>query len=190
MVQFGLVCASGVFLALAATLILFPALAKLLLIKGNGRIPRIRVSFSFLSRLFLRSPRRIVLCAGLVMLCCLALSFRITYEKDLFKVFLARNMKSMEVSDKISRKFHANFSQPTLLSFDVADAERGLLIQRELDGILEGLMEKDKEISSFDSITYLMSPESVKTDNVAFFAETVKKWPELQKAFSDGLDIA
>lgn len=85
----------------------------------------------------------------------------------------------------ISRKFKTNFSQPTLLSFEVDDRQEGLVIQRSLDRILEELMQRDQEISSIDSISYLMSPDRVRKVNTAFLRDIVARWPELDREFSE-----
>ena len=112
---------------------------------------------------------------------------RISYEKDLFKVFLARNMNSMEISEKISRKFHSNFSKPTHLCFDVEDLQFGLSAQRQLDRILEDLIKRHGDIASFDSISYLMSPDSIVKENIAMLSEVYTSWPGLEKAFKTEL---
>jgi predicted RND superfamily exporter protein len=105
----------------------------------------------------------------------------------LFKVFLARNMKSMAWSEKISQKFRTNFSKPTYLSFDVDDLQEGLVVQRQLDQILEDLISKDRQIASFDSISYLMSPDVVREANVRALSEVVSTWPHLDKVFKQRL---
>jgi predicted RND superfamily exporter protein len=97
-------------------------------------------------------------------------------------------MDSMAVSEMIARKFHSNFSQPALLSFDVDDVEDGLSIQRRLDEILEKLMEKHGDIASFDSISYLMSPASVSRANIKTLEEISRSWPELTATVNRTLD--
>ncbi len=89
----------------------------------------------------------------------------------------------MKISDKISQKFHSNFSKPTNLCFDVEDLQLGLSVQRRLDRILEDLMAERGDIASFDSISYLMSPDSVAKKNVGVLSEVYTSWPGLEKAF-------
>lgn len=184
MAQFGWVGASGLVLTLVSTLFLFPALVRVIAARKRDYFPRMWATFDRFSRLFKRSPLIIVLVSAFIVLVSLIFVARLSYEKDLFKVFLARGMESMAVSEHISRKYDANFSQPTLLSFDVANSEQGLVIQRQLDNILARLMEKDREITSFDSISYLMAPEAVKRKNEKFLSVIVEKWPALDKKFS------
>jgi predicted RND superfamily exporter protein len=187
MAQFGWVGASGLILTLLSTLFLFPALVKVVSNRERDYFPRMRVSFKGLTGLYKQSPATIVIISCLLLAVSLYFVTRVSYEKDLFKVFLASNMESMKVSDKISHKFHANFAQPTLLSFEVDNLEKGLAIQRNLDRILESLMERDQEIASFDSISYLMSPKSVKEVNTKFFQRVVARWSELDNAFANKL---
>jgi len=187
MAQFGWVGASGLVLTLCSTLFLFPALVKVASTRRRDYFPRMRVSFKSFSHLYKRRPAVILIVSGLVLFLSLLFAARVSYEKDLFKVFLARDMESMSVSNMISRKFHVNFSQPTLLSFEVDDLQDGLLLQRSLDRILEELMQRDHEIASIESISYLMAPEQVRKANAAFFQDVVARWPELDRDFSEEL---
>ncbi|MDQ7782415.1 MAG: efflux RND transporter permease subunit [Desulfomonilaceae bacterium] len=187
MAQFGWVGASGLVLTLCSTLFLFPALVTLIAARKRDYFPRMRVSFKVFSRLYKRGPGVIIIVSGLVLLLSLLSTTRVSYEKDLFKVFLARDMESMDVSKMISRKFHANFAQPTLLSFEVDDLQEGLAFQRGLDEVLENLMERDHEIASIDSISYLMSPDRVREANVAFFGDVASRWHKLDREFSEEL---
>jgi uncharacterized protein len=186
--QFGYVGASGLILTLASTLFLFPALAKIMSGLKRDRYPRMRVSFKSFSGLFIRHPKIIVLGSVILVVGCSILALRIAVEKDLFRVFLARNMDSMTVSETISRKFHSNFTQPTLLSFDTDDLQKGLFVQRRLDDILEKLMSSDGQIASFDSISYLMSPESVRLQNSELLSGIASKWPQLKQEFKDEVE--
>lgn len=185
MAQFGYVGATGLALTLVSTLFLFPALVKFISGLNGDYVPRMRVSFKAFSGLYRKHPERIVAVSALVIVASVFFASRVSYEKDLFKVFLARDMDSMAVSEKISRKFQSNFSQPTLLSFDVDDMQEGLKIQRKLDGILARLMEQDDEIASFDSITYLLAPDSLRRENAAALSEVVAEWPELTMRFKE-----
>ena len=185
--QFGYLGASGLALTLISTLFLVPALVTIASTRKKDHFPRIRVSFKTLSTLFQRSPGIIVAVSVLVVMTSLFFASRVSYEKDLFKVFLARNMNSMEISEKISRKFHSNFSKPTHLCFDVEDLQFGLSAQRQLDRILEDLIKRHGDIASFDSISYLMSPDSIVKENIAMLSEVYTSWPGLEKAFKTEL---
>jgi hypothetical protein len=187
MAQFGYVGATGLALTLVSTLFLFPALVKFTSGLEKDYVPRMRVSFKVFSRLYEKHPARIVAVSVVVIVASLFFASRVSYEKDLFKVFLARDMDSMATSEKISRKFQSNFSQPTLLSFDVDDLQEGLKIQRQMDGILARLMERDQEIASFDSISYLLSPDSVRKENAKALSEVVASFPELEMLFREKL---
>jgi uncharacterized protein len=185
--QFGYLGASGLALTLLSTLFLVPALVTVASAYKKDYFPRIRVSFNTLSTLFQRGPGVIVTISALAVLAGLFFASRISYEKDLYKVFLARDMNSMKISDKISRKFHSNFSEPTNLSFDVEDLQLGLSVQRQLDQILEDLMKEYGDIASFDSISYLMSPDSVAKKNIQVLSEVYASWPGLEEAFKTEL---
>ena len=188
LIQFGYLGASGLILTLTSTLFLVPALARVASTRKKDYFPRIKVAFRTISVLFQKRPGTIVVVSTFIILASLFFAFRVSYEKDLFKVFLARNMDSMAMSQKISRKFHSDFSRPTYLSFDVQDLQQGLLIQRKLDGILEGLVEKDREIASFDSISYLMSPSVVQEQNIETLTRVADSWPELRSVFKKQLE--
>lgn len=178
--QFGYVGASGLALTALSTLFLVPALASIVSKRNKNYFPRMRVSFKAFSTLFEKRPGTIVAVSGVVLTASIFFAFRVTYEEDLFKVFLAENMDSMSVSRVISRKFQVNFSQPTLLSFDADNFQEGLVIQRRLDDILAGLMDRDKTIASFDSISYLMAPRAVQQENIEVLSEIVQSWPKLE----------
>ncbi len=185
--QFGYLGASGLALTLISTLFLVPALVTVASACKKDHFPRIRVSFKTLSTLFQHRPGVIVTISVVAVLAGLFFASRISYEKDLFKVFLARNMNSMEISENISRKFHSNFSKPTHLCFDVEDLQFGLSVQRQLDRILEDSMKLYGDIASFDSISYLLSPDSVAKKNIGVLAEVYTSWPGLEKAFKTEL---
>lgn len=188
--QFGYFGATGLALTLGSTLLLVPAIFTIVASRGRDYFPGVQVPFTVVSSLFQKSPRAIVAISALLILLSVALASRVTYEKDLFKVFLAKDMESMAVSERISRKFHSNFSQPILLSFDVENVQDGLLIQRTLDDILEKLIDRDREISSIDSISYLLSPDSVSKTNTEALADVVQSLPVLRASFEERLKLS
>jgi len=179
MAQFGYVGASGLILSLVSTLFLFPALVALTAGRGHDYFPRMRVTFNRFSGLYKNAPGTITVVSAVVVVLSLFLISRVSYEKDLFKVFLARDMNSMAVSERISKKFHVNFSQTTILSFDVTNFQQGLEFQRKLDDILGQLMARDREIATVDSISYLATPDSLAVQNVGLVSEIMKSWPGL-----------
>ncbi|MEW6348962.1 MAG: MMPL family transporter [Thermodesulfobacteriota bacterium] len=187
LIQFGVFGATGLALTAVTTLFLFPALVMVFTGRKKDYFPGIRLSFWGLARWFEMAPKGIVIFSTVLTAMSIGLATRISYEKDLFKVFLAKNMDSMSVSDRISRKFRANFTKPVHLSFDVDDLQQGLKVQRELDDILEDLMQRDNEIAAFDSISYLMAPDSVKTKNRKACADASASWGELERAFGKEL---
>jgi len=182
--QFGYVCSLGLALTLLASLFLFPALATLLGRAKRDYFPRSNVRFAYLSQLFLKKPGIVVIMCPLIIAISIVFSLRLSYEKDLYKVFLAKQVPSMEVVQKISQKFQSNFAQPTFLSFDVDDPETGILVQRQIDSILERLMESEGGISTFDSISYLTAPRPVQEANVKAVSGIVENWSQLQPVFS------
>ncbi|MCX5872142.1 MAG: MMPL family transporter [Deltaproteobacteria bacterium] len=188
MAQFGYVGATGLLLTLVSTLFLFPSIVTILRRRNLKLMPTMHVSFKAFSGLYKNRPVTILITSVVVLIVSSVAASRLTYENDLFKVFLARGMESMSVSNKISQKFHANFSQPTLLSFDVDNVQDGLVIQRKIDKALEQLMEKSNEISSFDSVSYLMSPEQVRSANLAAISAILNSWPALQKVFETAVN--
>jgi predicted RND superfamily exporter protein len=185
--QFGYFGATGLALTIVSTLFLLPAMVSILSNRKKDLYPKMMVSFGFLAGLYRRNPL-IIVAVSIVLICVSSLfAARVTYEKDLFKVFLASDMTSMAVSQKISRKFHSNFSQSTQLTFDVKDFQEGLTVQRELDRILESIMAKSSEIASFDSISRFMAPEKVQERNIGILSGIVKSWPNLRKIFESEL---
>jgi uncharacterized protein len=187
LVQFGYFGAAGLVMTICSTLFLFPAMVKLLSGRKKDYYPRLRMSFGLLAGLFNRRPGLIIAVSFILVAISVIFAARVSYEKDLFRVFLARGMESMAVSQKISRKFHANFSQPTLLSFDVDDMQTGLLIQRNLDEKIQGLMARDREIASFDSISYLTAPDAIREANVKALKPVAASWPDLRRGFTERL---
>ncbi|MGC8659646.1 MAG: efflux RND transporter permease subunit [Desulfomonilaceae bacterium] len=187
LVQFGFFGATGLALTMLSTIFLFPAMVSVLGKSQRDLYPKIQESFGFLAGLYKRNPGAIV-AASCVLICVGAFyATKVTHEQDLFKVFLARDMNSMAVSDKISHKFHTNFSQSTQLTFDVKDFDAGLTIQRKLDQILVSLMAKPSEIASFDSISRFVAPTKIQKANLKIISEIVTEWPELRKVFVDEL---
>ncbi len=187
LVQFGFFGATGLALTMLSTIFLFPAIVSVLSKSQRGRFPKIQVSFGFLASLYRRNPGVIVAVSCVLIGVGAFYATKVTHEKDLFKVFLARDMKSMAVSDTISHKFHSNFSQSTQLTFDVEDFESGLTIQRKLDRILESLMVRPSEIASFDSISRFIAPTKIQEANLKVLSEIVIDWPKLRQVFADEL---
>ncbi|MBI5248357.1 MAG: MMPL family transporter, partial [Desulfomonile tiedjei] len=140
LVQFGYFGAAGLVMTILSTLFLIPAMVKLLSGLKGDYFPKLQSSFGLLAGLFNWRPAVIIVVSITLVGISMIFAARVSYEKDLFRVFLASGMDSMAVSQKISRKFHSNFSQPTLLSFDVDDVQTGLMAQRGLDEIIQGLM--------------------------------------------------
>jgi predicted RND superfamily exporter protein len=187
LVQFGYFGAVGLALTMISTLFLFPAMVRILSRLKKDRYPRMRVSFSGFAKAFEYRPVFVVTVSIALIGVSAIFASKVTYEKDLFRVFLARDMDSMAVSQKISRNFHSNFTQPTLLSFDADDIQTGLVYQRKLDELIEGLMAKDHEIASFDSISYLLAPDGIREENATILAGIAQKWPTLEALFRDNL---
>jgi uncharacterized protein len=187
LIQLGYLGASGLAFTLVSTLFLVPALAAMAVKRKKDYFPRIRVSFEFIAKSFQVHPAAVVALSALAILVSLYYAAGISYEKDLFKVFLARNMESTTSSEIISQKFHSDFSKPVYLSFDVDNIQEGLLVQRELDGIMEQLIDKYHQIASFDSISYLMSPDSIRHENAKALNSVVNSWPELESSFQESL---
>ena len=184
MAQFGYVGAVGLALTYLSTVFLVPALAILISRLKTDRFPRMKVNLGNFPRFYQKGPVSIIAVSTAVICIAMIFAIQVSYEKDLFRVFLARNMDSMAVSKMISKKFRSNFSQPTLLSFDTDDFEAGLRIQRKIDSTLEDLMSQHGEIASFDSVSYLVSPESVKNLNLSQIKEISDNWEKIEKAFS------
>lgn len=187
LIQLGYLGASGLALTLISTLLLVPALAVVAAKRRKDYFPRIRISFEFIARSFQLRPAAVVTASALVIMVSLYFASGISYEKDLFKVFLARNMESTASAAIISHKFHSDFSKPIYLSFDVDGLQEGLVAQRDLDSILETLIGRYHQIASFDSISYLMSPDSIRKENAQALNSAIESWPELETSLKEGL---
>jgi len=183
MAQFGLVGASGLILSLCSTIWLFPALVSVVGAWNRDMLPRMRLSLHWFSSLYQRRPRPVALISVLLIALGAFGASHVKCEPDLYKVFLARNVDSMEVSNFIARKFRVSFGQPVLLFFETPDFEEGLEMQRAIDEILGGLMEMNKDVATADSISYLQAPQSVKKENVKWIGETAEDWPSLSEYY-------
>ncbi len=183
LVQFGYFGAVGLGFTVVATLFLVPAMISILSTFKKDRYPTLKASFSTVATAFRAKPSFIIALSLILIAVGSIFAFRVTYEKDLFRVFLARDMVSMAVSKKISHNFKSNFTQPTLLSFNVDDIQTGLEYQRRLDEMIERLMARDHEIASFDSISYLLAPDSLRNLNAEQLGKIYEKWPELDAEF-------
>jgi len=183
--QFGAIGASGLLLTLVSTLCLFPAIVKILSRFGHKRYPRMRVTFGSFSGLFKRRPGLIATASVLVIGCSLIFASRVTYERDMVKVFFAKDMNTLTVAESVRHRYHMDFTQPTLLSFDVNDIDRGLDVQRRLDAMLETLMQRDQEIAVFDSVSSLLSPHAVRKRNITFLGGIVGQWPDLETTLQE-----
>jgi len=185
--QFGFVSACGLVLTLLVSLIMFPAAVGLIARTGRDRYPVLRLRFRPLSGLFLKRPAIAVGLIPVIIVFGVVFGSKLVYEKDLFKAFLFKSISSIEAADRISKKFHSNFSQPIYLSFDVDAHDRGSEIQIQLDRVLEDLMERQRDISTFDSISYLASPPAVRQRNERELAEISARWPQLAVHLTDQL---
>jgi uncharacterized protein len=181
--QFGFFGATGIALTVIGTLFLIPAMGRLLADRKRDFFPEMKRSFSGLATAFLHRPALISVTSVVLIIVGGYFATKVSYEKDLFKVFLAKDMESMSVSQKISRKFKSNFTTPVLVTFDVDDVQTGLVLQRRANEIIQALMHKDGEITSFDSISYLMGPDSVYKDNLSVLSVIANQWPALGKTF-------
>ena len=185
--QFGYVGAVGLILTFCSTAFLFPAMVRILSDRKKDHFPTMRVSFKIFTGLFRRRSGLVVGVTFAAVVAGAVFASRVSYEQDLFKVFFARDMESVAVSDLISRKFQSNFAQPTLVSFEAESLEDGLLIQRIIDETLQRLMHRNREIASYDSISYLMAPDAIRALNVQALAEVTGSWPQIRRSFSDAL---
>jgi hypothetical protein len=188
LVQFGYFGATGLALTILSTLFLFPALVTLMTGMKRDYFPKMHVRFGYLAGLYRRKPGAIVAVSFVIICVGAFFATKVSYEKDLFKVFLAGNMQSMEVSQKISRKFHSNFAQSTQLSFDVDDFQKGLVIQRELDAIIERRMLESSDVASFDSVSRFVSPDLIRRENLQVLTGIVNSWPQLKKVFTEEIE--
>lgn len=181
--QFGYVCATGVLLTLLSTLFLVPALCQISANKRPSFIPDMKVRFTILTWLFTRRPKLVVTISVITIVLGLVFSTQIKYEEDLFKVFMAKDIKSVEVAQMITRKFKSNFSQPTLLTFEAEDYDTGLAFQRRLDKILAKLRDESGLIGTTESISYLDTPEELKKQNVTFIKKLSEHFQDLRELF-------
>lgn len=188
LVQFGFFGATGLGLTILSTLFLFPALVTIMSGMKRDYFPRMRVRFGYLARLYRRNPGSIVAISCAFIFVGAFFASGVTYEKNLFKVFLASDMESMQVAQNISRKFHSNFAQSTQFSFDIDDFQQGLAIQRQLDAILERRMSESSDVVSFDSISRFVAPDSVRNENLPVLVSVVNSWPKLRKVFIEELE--
>ncbi len=186
--QFGFVCATGVLSALICTLFLFPAFVGLLSRRSGGSFPRLRLPFKFPVGFIVRRARIIQVAFPIALVVMGLFAARLSYEEDLFKAFFAEGLRSMKAADRISREFGSNFSQPTFLSFDVEDRDRGVRVQRELDAVLARLTRSGDEIASFDSVSYLTAPPEVRQRNRALLSTIVEREDTLRTVFEKNLE--
>ncbi len=181
--QFGYVCASGVLLTLLSTLFMVPSLCQILADKRSAYIPDMRVKFTVISTLFTYRPKLVVIISMITIASGLFFATWIKYEEDLFKVFMAKDIKSVEVAQMISRKFKSNFSQPTHLTFEADDYDTGLAFQRRLDQILAKLRDESGLIGTTESISYLDAPKALKNQNAHFVSKLGENLQDLRALF-------
>ncbi len=186
--QFGAVGATGVSIALLMSLLLVPAMATVICRRRADLVPTLRLRARGLSAAFLYCPRGFAWGFPVIILLSLVGASTLSYEKNLIKAFLSTGIPSLEVADRVSQTFQSNFSQPTLLTFDVPDWEEGIRLQRALDERLRRLMRTDRQIATFDSISYLEAPHNVRSENRQILGAIVASWGEIQRQFMARLD--
>ena len=100
---------------------------------AKDRFPRMAYRFRGPASWFMNHPRLIVAVCPVVIIVSIFSAFSLTYERDVFKAFVARGMDSLEDAKRISARFKEDFALPTNLTFEVASRDRGIELQKLLD---------------------------------------------------------
>jgi predicted RND superfamily exporter protein len=181
--QLGYIGASGLCITLVATLFLFPAIVALLAGRKKPNYPRMHLRISAFGRVFGKRPGLTAAISAAVLAITLLGALRVSYERDLFKVWYARDMTSTATAERIAGTFGVDFSLPTLLFFDVHDLDKGLAIQRQVDRALRELKQRDHEIVLFDSVSRRMAPEREREANFSVVSRILAQWSEIERTF-------
>lgn len=181
--QLGYVGASGLCITLIATLFLFPAIVVLLGDRKKSYYPRMHLHIGAFGRAFGKRPGLTVSISAAVLAITLLGALRVSHERDLVKAWYARDMTSTATAEWIAGKFGVDFSQPTLLFFDVHDLDKGLEIQRRVDWLLRELRQRDHEIVLFESVSHRMAPECERKANLSLLSRILAQWSEIERTF-------
>jgi len=185
---FGLLTASGLMITLAVSLILFPAVVRVVSPRGSARMTGLR--FQSLPQAFFESSRsRPYLAIGLG-LCLLAGSFffakNFRFEMDLYKG-LPDDMESLRAAREIAQTFGVSLTHNTQLFVQAPDYESAMAFQKSLDEKLERLLLEGK-ITGFQSPSLFTVYPDMARDRLARIQETASLIRENRIAFEDALD--
>lgn len=164
--QFGILTCIGLFLTLAVTLLLFPALVRWLRPRSGYRIklPQLGIIPRFLYRLSLKKPVFSRAAAAAIFIASILILTNLTFDMSLFNL-LPQNLTSLKNAEQVSEKFGSSFALSTQITLKTEQLPEGMQYQKRLDEHLLEFVRKDK-ITGFYSPALFYVPENRVRDNI------------------------
>ena len=155
MVEFGILTSLGLFLTLAVTLILFPALASLLAPKsGMTRMFGLRGAPRGLFRYVTHKPGVALCIAIAVVVVSLPFATRFTFSRNVLQ-FFPDDLKSLDAADEIAATHGHTLAATTQVLVKANDLARAMAIQRNVDEHLEAMVAEGTVTAFQAPSTYL-----------------------------------
>ena len=178
LIQFGALTSVGLLVTLAVTLLLFPALARVLggSSAHGGRALRVRWIPPGLFEFAASRPLGALAIAVPVLLVALPSAAAFRFGENIRQLF-PDNVRALDVAAEIATSYGESFGATTSVTVQAPDLERAMSRQRRLDAQLAGMV-AGGEVAGFESPSlYLAYPAALEEKQEAWVSarETVKQ---------------
>jgi predicted RND superfamily exporter protein len=162
--EFGLLTCIGLILTLCLTLVLFPAVLALLNIEGRKpiQLDAIGIPGMWIFKLSTKYKRAGRIFASIIILFSTLISFRVTFDMDLFKLF-PQSLQTLKNAQEVSEHFGTSFMVNTQVSLKTSDLSLGLDYQKELDRQLASQVRDNKITGFYTPRSFLVSPQLLRS---------------------------
>ncbi len=187
--QFGLLTCSSLILTLIMTLLLFPAIVRILKPKRikHIKLNQIGIIPGFFYKKSIKNVFTSRIIAFTLIIISVIISLNLKFDMGLFKL-LPKNIKSLKNAEEVSEKFGASFLLNTQITLKTEQISEGIDYQKYLDKQLIKLL-RNKKITGFYSPTLFYVPYDEVQNNLVQVRNLLTKIKESRSAFFKQLDL-
>ncbi len=187
--QLGVLTFISLILTLTVTLLIFPAVVRMLRPNPQSRIklaqlgviPRLFTHLSLNKKTFSR------ITAAALILAALVIALNLQFDMSLFKL-LPQNLKSLNNAKEVSEKFGSSFLLSTQITLKTKQISKGIQYQKLLDDKLLQYVQ-DKKITGFYSPTLFYIPYDEVRNNLGKLKTLSVQIKENKEYFFNQLDV-